>query len=99
MLRKTGGLTTILVAALAPFGALFLVAFWFAEGHGASLSRLAQVEPGMASEQVLAILGRPHTINRNSDGSESWFYTRRTFCQVKVYMSSAGRVSETDHDH
>jgi outer membrane protein assembly factor BamE (lipoprotein component of BamABCDE complex) len=100
MLSKFGRtITAVILAILAPLGASLLVGFWFSEGHGASLSRLAQVRPGMTNDQVSAILGRPGTINREIDGSESWYYTRGTFCQVKVYMSSQGLVSETDHDH
>lgn len=86
---------TILVAV----GAFLLVSGWFLDGHGASLSLLARVRPGMAREQVVSLLGRPGTINPSPDGSESWFYTRGTFCQVKVYLSPDGLVSETDHDH
>jgi outer membrane protein assembly factor BamE (lipoprotein component of BamABCDE complex) len=78
---------------------LFLLAFWFGEGHGASLSKLALVHTGMTRDDVLALLGQPSTTNRASDGSESWFYTRGTFCQVKVYLDEKGKVRDTDHDH
>jgi outer membrane protein assembly factor BamE (lipoprotein component of BamABCDE complex) len=80
-------------------GGLFLVAYWFSEGHGASLSKLAQVRPGMTRDEVLRLLGNPGTINEERDGSQSWFYTRGTFWQVKVYMDRNGLVEETDHDH
>jgi outer membrane protein assembly factor BamE (lipoprotein component of BamABCDE complex) len=80
-------------------GGLFLIAYWFGEGHGASLSRLKQVRPGMSRKEVLKLLGNPGTINRAEDGSQSWFYTRGTFCQVKVYMDRDGIVEDTDHDH
>lgn len=85
--------------ALAVVGGVFSMVFWFADGHGASLATLAQVRPGMTRKQVVSLLGRPGTINHFPDGSESWFYTRRTFCQVKVYMTPEGIVGETDHDH
>jgi outer membrane protein assembly factor BamE (lipoprotein component of BamABCDE complex) len=97
MLWKIG--RTVIAGCLATAAAYFIFASWFSEGHGASLARLAQVRPGMTGDQVTAILGRPGTVNRGDGGTESWFYTRGTFCQVKVYISSAGRVSETDHDH
>src|SRR5690242_18181935 len=79
--------------------ALLLLGWWFEDGHGAPLSRLSRVQPGMPSKQVMALLGRPGTINPSPDGSESWFYTRWTWCQVKVYLSAEGLVTETDHDH
>jgi outer membrane protein assembly factor BamE (lipoprotein component of BamABCDE complex) len=88
----------IAIACLA--AGVFFLAFWFGEGHGASLSRLASVQPGMTRKEVVVnLLGEPGTINRSDDGSESWFYSRWTFCQVKVYMDKDGRVQETDHDH
>jgi outer membrane protein assembly factor BamE (lipoprotein component of BamABCDE complex) len=80
-------------------GVFFLWAFWFGEGHGASLSKLALVHTGMTRSDVVAILGEPATINRTSGGSESWFYTRGTFCQVKIYLDENGKVEGTDHDH
>lgn len=92
-------ITVIGAVVLAASCVLLLLPIWYLHGHGASLSQLASVRPGMTRDQVTAMLGRPGTINRASDGSESWFYTRSTFCQVKVYMSSVGVVSETDHDH
>jgi hypothetical protein len=91
------------LSILEPLGVFFLVLFllgaWFSDGHGASLSALAQVQPGMSRKQVIALLGTPGTVNRESNGSESWFYGNWTFCQVKVYVSSEGLVSGTDHDH
>src|SRR5438046_2653621 len=80
-------------------GGFFLVAYWFGEGHGASLSKLEQVRPGMTRKEILKRLGNPSTINKAQDGSQSWFYTRGTFCQVKVYVDRDGMVEETDHDH
>ncbi len=77
----------------------FLLAFWFGEGHGGSLSRLALVRTGMTRKEVVNLLGQPGTINRSDDGSESWYYTRATFCQVKVFLDENGKVTETDHDH
>jgi outer membrane protein assembly factor BamE (lipoprotein component of BamABCDE complex) len=85
-----------LVAIVAMF---FYRSFWFSEGHGASLSTLSQVRPGMSREEILTLLGRPGAINHSDDGSESWYYTRWTFCQVKVFLTPDGLVSETDHDH
>ena len=89
----------VILAAVGSFVAFFLASFWFSEGHGASIARLARILPGMTSEYVITYLGRPSTINRHDDGSESWFYTRGTFCQVKIYLSPSGQVTETDHDH
>ena len=78
---------------------ILLAAYWFSEGHGASLVRLDQIRPGMSRKDVLRVLGKPGTINQHDDGSQSWFYTRATFCQVKVYLNRNGIVEETDHDH
>jgi hypothetical protein len=72
--------------------------YWWGEGHGASLSRLAQVQDGMSREQVVKLLGNPNTINRSGDDYESWYYGRWTWCQVKVYLKSEV-VDGTDHDH
>ncbi|QEH31673.1 SmpA / OmlA family protein [Aquisphaera giovannonii] len=85
------------VAAL--LAVLFALAYWFGEGHGSSLSQLARVRTGMSREQVVALLGRPGTVNCSEDGSESWYFTRWTFCQAKVYFAADGTVEETDHDH
>jgi hypothetical protein len=86
----------IVVAAVAlPLG----WAWHFSEGHGASLTALAQVHPGMTRENVISLLGRPSTINRRSDGCQSWFYERGTFCQVKVFIDQNRRVYLTEHDH
>jgi hypothetical protein len=76
-----------------------LMVLWFGEGHGASLSRLAMVHPGMTRKEVVNLLGEPRTINRASDGFESWSYTRGTFCQVKIHLDANGKVMDTDHDH
>jgi outer membrane protein assembly factor BamE (lipoprotein component of BamABCDE complex) len=91
------GLTLALVGAL--FSLAFSLCFWFGEGHGASLSTLAKVRPGMTGERVVDLLGRPSTINRSGDGSESWYYWRWTFCDVKVHMTPEGVVEDTEHDH
>jgi outer membrane protein assembly factor BamE (lipoprotein component of BamABCDE complex) len=77
----------------------FLMPFWFGEGHGTSLSRLAMVSNGMTREEVVHLLGKPGAVNHNGNGSESWFYTRATFCQGKISLDSNGKVTETDHDH
>jgi outer membrane protein assembly factor BamE (lipoprotein component of BamABCDE complex) len=100
MLARPGRtIYVVALAVLAPFAALVLRGFWSSEGHGAPLTQLARVRPGMTRGGVVALLGNPGTINRASDGSESWFNTRYTWCQVKVYISSEGLVSETGHDH
>jgi hypothetical protein len=84
---------------LAYVGAIFCPCFWFSAGHGASLSALDRIRPGMTRENVVDLLCRPGTINRFGNGAESWFYKRWTFCQVKVYMTPERVVEETDHDH
>ncbi len=78
---------------------LIAYGYWWSEGHGASLTRLARIHPGMTGEQVVAILGRPGTINRSEDGFESWYYTRCTWCMVTVHLTSNGLVRRTGHDH
>jgi outer membrane protein assembly factor BamE (lipoprotein component of BamABCDE complex) len=97
MLSKLVQNTILAIVALCV--AAFLAAYHVSEGHGASLSNLGQIRPGMTPAKVISILGRPSTINRHSDGAESWYYTRGTFCQVKVHLTPVGRVRETDHDH
>jgi outer membrane protein assembly factor BamE (lipoprotein component of BamABCDE complex) len=94
--RTVGAIT---LAVLAPFGILLLFAFWVFDGHGAAMSRLAQVHPGMTRKQVTAILGKPSTINGNADGSETWYYSKITWCQVKVHTSPRGIVDGKYHDH
>ena len=84
---------------LCILGGFLLVAYWFSEGHGASLAKLEQVKPGMTRNEVLSLLGNPGTINGHQDGPQSWFYTRGTFCQVKVYLDRNGIVLDTNHDH
>jgi hypothetical protein len=58
---------------------------------------------GFGAFLVAAILRRAGfqsgTIYRASDGSGSWFYTRGTFGQVKVYLDKDGEVVDTNHDH
>ncbi len=80
-------------------GGLSFVAFWIDQGHGASLSKLEQVRPGMTRQAVLNLLGNPTTINKGEDGSQSWFYSRATFCMVSVYFDRNGIVEQTNHDH
>ena len=87
-----------LLALAALVGPPVWVIYWFGEGHGASLSRLAQVQDGMSREQVAKLLGNPSTINRSTDDRESWSYGGWTWCRVKVYLKS-GVVDGTDHDH
>jgi outer membrane protein assembly factor BamE (lipoprotein component of BamABCDE complex) len=99
MLHRLGRGTTVLLLVLAPLGVLSAGGLWFSEGPGASLSALSRIRPAMTRDQVVELLGRPGTINRSEDGSESWFYTRGTFCQVKVFLTPEGLVSGTDHDH
>jgi outer membrane protein assembly factor BamE (lipoprotein component of BamABCDE complex) len=94
-----GILKSVLGTLLLLCFALFLRAWWFGEGHGASLSTLAKIHAGMLRQEVIDLLGEPGTVNRRHDGSESWFYSRGTFCQVKVYLDGNGKVVETDHDH
>ena len=88
-------LVTICAIIAAPFGMLH----WHFDGHGASLCEFTSIRPGMTQHRVRRLLGNPGTINRSSLGSESWFYTRWTWCQAKVYFDKAGIVTETDHDH
>ncbi len=92
-------IATVALILFILFAGLLLLAYRFSEGHGASLARLAQVRPGMGSERVVALLGRPGMVHRSADWSESWYYSRRTFCQIKVYFSPQRLVTETDHDH
>ncbi|HWE38763.1 MAG TPA: outer membrane protein assembly factor BamE [Isosphaeraceae bacterium] len=100
MLSKTGRvIITGVLAILVPVGSSLALGLWYWEGHGASLSRLAKVQRGMTRGQVAALLGTPHSMNRRPDGSESWYYTKWTWCQVKVFVSPEGLVTETDHDH
>jgi outer membrane protein assembly factor BamE (lipoprotein component of BamABCDE complex) len=93
------GMLSSLVAVLVTLGTAFTLLWWFGEGHGASLSRLATVRPGMTADQVRRILGSPGTVNLQAGASQSWHYTRWTWCQVKVHFDGHGRVSEMDHDH
>ena len=86
------------IAALL-FITFLSLAAWWSGGHGALLAALARVQPAMTHEQVVALLGHPGTINGSSDGSQSWYYTRMTWCQVKVYWNERGIVEGTDHDH
>jgi outer membrane protein assembly factor BamE (lipoprotein component of BamABCDE complex) len=73
--------------------------YWSFEGHGTSLSSLAKIHTGMTRREVIDLLGKSSTVNRHSDGSESWYYTRGTFCIVRVHSDEKGEVRETDHDH
>jgi outer membrane protein assembly factor BamE (lipoprotein component of BamABCDE complex) len=74
------------------------ILYWFNAGHGASLSRLNQIRPGMSQKAVVQELGKPTTINKHDD-SQSWFYTRGTFCLVAVHFDRNGAVVRAEHDH
>ncbi len=89
----------ILTLVLAPLSVLFAHAYWFSEGHGAPLGTWSRVRLGMSRGQVIALLGRPSSIEHSADGSECWYYTRRTFCMVEALFTPAGFVRETAHDH
>ena len=65
-----------LLILLFIIGGLFLAAYRFSEGHGASLAKLEQVRPGMTRNEVLELLGNTGTIDGAQDGPQSWFYTR-----------------------
>jgi len=93
------GAFAVICTVICVIGGPFLAAYWFSESHGASLSKLKQVSPGMTRKEVVELLGNPGTINRAPGGSRSWFYTRGTFCQVKVYLNRDGIVEDTHHDH
>lgn len=95
VLRGIGFYLAGLTLGLAPFG----VITWLSAGHGGSVRALARIHPGTTREQVIDLLGRPGTINRSSDLSETWTYTRFTWCQVKVHLAPEGIVEITDHDH
>jgi outer membrane protein assembly factor BamE (lipoprotein component of BamABCDE complex) len=77
----------------------FCVYRWVNAGHGASLSALEQVRPGMSQQAVRKVLGDPTTINKYEDFGQSWFYTRATWCMVYVYFDRDGVVERTGHDH
>ncbi len=57
-----------------------LALYWFDAGHGASLSSLEEIRPGMSKQAVRKLLGNPTTVNEHEGGRESWFYTRATLC-------------------
>jgi outer membrane protein assembly factor BamE (lipoprotein component of BamABCDE complex) len=78
---------------------IFLTPVWFMAGHGASISTFDQIRPGMNQNDVIRLLGRPNTINDQSSGGHSWYYTRCTFCMVVVHLDKHGLVKETVHDH
>jgi hypothetical protein len=77
---------------------LFCGGLWW-HGEGAPLDQVARISPGMNKEQVIALLGHPHTINRSPDGSESWCYCRCTWCMIFIHLTPAGTVDRTVHDH
>jgi len=89
----------LLICLICVIGGFSFIAYWFNEGHGASLSKLEQIRPGMTRKAVLEVLGNPTTINKRDDGSQSWFYSRATFCMVSVYLDRNGIVERTNHDH
>jgi hypothetical protein len=92
-------LGTLVRAVLVLFGMIFGLAWWFGEGHGLRLSTVDGLHPGMSREQVIAIAGRPSSTCSESGGAVRWFYTRCTFCMIRVSFSTGGRVSEVVHDH
>ena len=92
-------IASIAIGLIASAGVLAGLGLWFSEGHGAPLSRLARIRPGMTRSRMAELLGRPSTIRRSPDGSESWYYTRWTWCQVKVDLTPAGSVRGFDHEH
>jgi hypothetical protein len=99
MSRRLGRVRLVLTIILVPLSVLVAGAYWFSEGHGAPLASWSRIGPGMTRDQVIALLGRPGTIHRSADGSETWYYTRGTFCMVEVKLATGGLVSETVHDH
>ncbi len=80
-------------------GVFACAGYWWTEGHGASLETLKQVRPGMNRKEVVRLLGNPTHINKAPDGSQSWFYTRGTWCMVSVDLDRDGVVEDTVHDH
>ena len=80
-------------------GVFAVAGYWWTEGHGESLETLKQIRPGMDRNEVVRLLGNPTHINKAQDGSQSWFYTRGTWCMVSVHLDRDGVVEDTVHDH
>ena len=102
MLKPLGRDVALFALGLAPLGVIGVIVgacVWHFEGHGASLSALSGIQPGMTCSRVVSLLGHPGTINRSEEGSESWIYTRSTSCQVKVLLTPEGVVNATEHEH
>lgn len=57
--RLAGRISHFLFIILSVIAIPFCLLSWFGEGHGASLSKLASIRPGMSQNQVLGILGSP----------------------------------------
>ena len=84
---------------LAGATGIVLLGLWVYDAHGLSASKIARLHPGLTGGQVEAIAGRPSHAFVSEYGSRSWYYTRWTWCQIKVHFTPEGQVYEIDHDH
>lgn len=72
---------------------------WTMLGHGGNLSRFEQIQPGMSTNDVLSIMGHPHSWFNATGIGFNWVYARHTWCGLCVRFDTTGHVIRTDHDH
>ena len=72
---------------------------WHWEGHGVPSSTISTLRPGLTEDQILRLAGHPVGIDYHKDGSETWFYSRGTWCSIHVSFATDGSVAEVEHDH
>ncbi|MEK6236689.1 MAG: outer membrane protein assembly factor BamE [Planctomycetales bacterium] len=86
------------IALLIMGGFLFLL-IWTGDGHGMPIRHYDQLHVGMTGDEVIAVAGTPNHIRRHQDGTQTWTYSRFTFCHIQVLIGDDEKVILHDHDH
>lgn len=58
---------------------------------------LSPVKRGMTKNEVVALIGKPHTIIKNTNNSEKWDYGN-WWADARIYFSSEGIVWGVEDD-
>jgi hypothetical protein len=91
-----------LAVALVPivcFAVLVAMGWWCMAAPALPPDKMAAVNQGMTREEVQSLLGPPQSESRESDGSETWMYHRRTWAMFLVAFSPEGHVVRAEHDY
>lgn len=90
----------LILCAIVPGALCLAFEYYGLRGHVISATKLEQLDPGLSSEKVRELLGKPTTISFLPDGSQSWLYTSPlVWCLLRVRISSSDELITLTHNH